>query len=150
MTRRANGRRTLLVLVVLSAACGASPTSATSSKPAARPTPTPAATPAPAPGTGFPTASGSPRVFVAVHSMPRASRFLLYDDCTFVLQYSGGPDYRGTYTELDGVLTFAWEGWSMAGPWGATGTITDDSLVVKFNILMMLSDFVDDVYMRSQ
>jgi hypothetical protein len=44
------------------------------------------------------------------------------------------------------VITFEWEGWSVAGPWGATGTITDGVLTVKYNLIMQLSDFEDAAY----
>jgi hypothetical protein len=50
--------------------------------------------------------------------------------------------------EANGLITFAWEGWSVAGPWGATGSITDDSLSVRYNVIMQLSDFEDGVYLR--
>jgi len=49
-----------------------------------------------------------------------------------VLQYEGG-EYRGRYTEANGDIVFDWEGWSVAGPWGAIG-------------IMRLSDFEDAVY----
>ena len=54
--------------------------------------------------------------------------------------------YRGGYSESNGVITFQWEGWSIAGAWGATGTLKDGSLTVQYNIIMMLSDFEDAVY----
>jgi hypothetical protein len=46
----------------------------------------------------------------------------------------------------DCVITFDWEGWSAAGPWGATGSIRGDSLTVEFNLIMQLTDFEDAVY----
>jgi hypothetical protein len=46
----------------------------------------------------------------------------------------------------DGVITFDWEGWSAAGPWGATGSIRGDSLTVEYNLIMQLTDFEDAVY----
>ncbi len=52
-----------------------------------------------------------------------ASRFVLYDNGAFELQYVGLGEYRGGYTEANGVINFQWEGWSTAGPWGATGTV---------------------------
>jgi hypothetical protein len=79
----------------------------------------------------------------------RASRFVLYENGTFALQYSSGsqtPEYRGTYTEGNGRVSFSWEGWSVAGPWAATGVLTGDSLAVTYNIIMSLSDFEDASY----
>ena len=75
------------------------------------------------------------------------SRFLLYDNGAFVLEYlSLGGQYRGGYTESNGVITFEWEGWSVAGPWGATGTLRDGLLDVKYNEVMYWTDFEDAVY----
>ena len=62
--------------------------------------------------------------------------------CSFQVSAS----YRGTYKETDGAITFNWEGWSVAGPWGATGTLANDRLVVRYNLIMQLSDFEDAVH----
>ena len=95
------------------------------------------------------------RVFVyasapyQVRDYTLASRFVLYDNGTFALQYASGsltPEYRGTYTETDGQVMFTWEGWSVAGTWGATGVLTRDSLAVTYNLIMMMSDFEDATY----
>ena len=92
------------------------------------------------------------RVFVYA-SAPRqvaaytlASRFVLYDNGTFALQYAIGsltPEYRGTYTETDGHVMFTQEG---GGLWGATGVLTRYSLAVTYNLIMMMSDFEDATY----
>jgi hypothetical protein len=75
------------------------------------------------------------------------SRVLLYDNGAFVLQYDSlGGGYRGGYDETNGVIVFRWEGWSSAGPWGATGTLTGDLLTVQYNLVMQMSDFEDAVY----
>jgi hypothetical protein len=84
-----------------------------------------------------------------ISSYTRESRFVLYENGAFVLQYASlGGGYRGGYTEENGVITFAWEGWSIAGAWGATGTIRGDTLTVQYNVIMQLSDFEDAVYAR--
>lgn len=77
------------------------------------------------------------------------SRYVLYDNGTFVLEYPH-VSYRGTYKEDSGTITFGWEGWSTAGPWGATGALVGDQLTVRYNIVMMLSDFEDAVYKLQQ
>ena len=75
------------------------------------------------------------------------SRFVLYDDGAFVLRYQGlGLEYRGGYTESNGVIVFDWEGWSSAGAWGATGTLKGDTLTVRYNTIMALTDFEDASY----
>ena len=74
------------------------------------------------------------------------SRYVLYADGTFVLQYANRAEYHGTYSVANDVVTFVWAGWSVAGPWGATGTLTNDSLSVRYNLVMQMSDFEDAVY----
>jgi len=85
-------------------------------------------------------------VAYAVRDYTKRSRIVLYDNGAFVLRYEGIGDYRGGYTVANGVITFEWEGWSAAGPWGATGTIRGDSLTVEYNLIMQLTDFEDAVY----
>jgi hypothetical protein len=117
------------------------------------------AAPVPPPPT-FPPLSGASRTFVYDHPASTAerlseytthSRLVLYDDGGFVLQYptlSASDGYRGGYTDSNGTVTFRWEGWSIAGPWGATGTLVGDSLTIRYNEVMQLTDFEDAVYVR--
>ncbi len=142
-------RAGLLAFLVVSVSCSDStlPT-------APGPLPAAAVAPSPTPPTEGPTDSSEARVFEFVSSpyssvqpYTTVSRYLLYRDGTFVLEYLH-VQYRGTYTEAAGRITFEWEGWSVAGPWGATGVLTDDSLSVSYNIIMMLSDFEDALYKR--
>jgi hypothetical protein len=152
---KAISRGILLGLVLLSIACGRStPTAPTASSPVpAVPSP-----PAPPPPTTFPALSGPSRTFAFDHQLTyplsdytKQSRFVLYDDGAFALQYvSLGLEYRGGYTESNGIVTFAWEGWSVAGPWAATGTVKDGSLTVQYNLIMQLSDFENAVYALKQ
>jgi hypothetical protein len=144
------GRGAVVVLLVLVAACGSSgPTSPTELNP-----PSAFPPPAPRPATVFPPLSGPSRTFIfdrelssRVSDYTRKSRFVLYDNGAFVLQYTSLiGEYRGRYTEVNGVIVFEWEGWSVAGAWGATGTIKGESLTVQYNLIMQLSDFEDAVY----
>src|SRR5258708_4085295 len=104
MTMWTNAARgTLMGLVLLSIACGGStPTAPTpSSQGPAVPSP-----PAPPPS-NFPALSGLSRTFTfdreltySVSGYTKQSRFVLYDNGAFVLQYvSLGLEYRGAYTE---------------------------------------------------
>jgi hypothetical protein len=138
---------------LLAVACGGSP-QVVAPTPTSAPSVTPA-TPAPAPPTtNFPALSGPSRTFTFDHELTyrpsdytKQSRFVLYDDGAFALQYvSLGIEYRGGYTESNGVITFQWEGWNIGGPWGATGTLKDSSLTVEYNPIMQGSDFEDAVY----
>jgi hypothetical protein len=118
------------------------------------PTATGAVAPSPpAPGPG-PTDSSGARVFgfvsspyPAVQGYTAGSRYVLYRDGAFVLQYPH-VEYRGRYTETEGRINFEWDGWSVAGPWGATGVLSGDSLSVSYNIIMVMSDFEDALYKR--
>jgi hypothetical protein len=86
-----------------------------------------------------------------VRDYTKNSRFVLYDNGAFALQYvSVGGEYRGGYTEANGGITFEWEGWSAAGAWGATGTVNGGSLTVRYNDIMQLTDFEDAVYRVTQ
>jgi hypothetical protein len=143
-------RDAIALLLVLSVGCGSSaPTSPTGLN---QPQAVPSATP-PSP-TSFPPPSGPSRTFTfdrelsyRVSDYTRQSRFVLYDNGGFVLQYAGlGIQYRGRYAETKGAITFEWEGWSVAGPWGATATVKGDALTVQYNLIMQLSDFEDAVY----
>ena len=84
------------------------------------------------------------------------SRYILHNDGSFVLQYNhdGGNEYRigiqykGRHTQTNNSVSFTWEGWSAAGPWGATATLRGDTLTVGYNTIMSLTDFEDAVYLR--
>lgn len=138
----------VVVVLGLFAACGSSgPTSPSGTdRPAVLPSPTPA------PSTRFPPLSGPSRTFsfdrelsYPVRTYTKESRFVLYDNGAFVLQYPGGA-HRGGYTEANGVIALEWEGWSTAGAWGAVGTVKGDSLTIQYNLIMQLTDFEDAVY----
>lgn len=134
----------LLVLLAVTTACG--------SGPVATPTaPTPASgTPPP----GFPAVTGAARTYVHAEAQGGllVSRYVLHDDGTFALQYTSGGypsgEYRGTYSEAGGLVTFEWEGRSAAGPWGATAVLTEETLAVRYNLVMQMTDFEDGVYLR--
>jgi hypothetical protein len=142
-------RGALVFILMLSAGCGDSaPSSPT------RTTLPPTAPPAPPSATNFPPLAGPSRTFTFDHALSyrvsgytTQSRVLLYDNGAFVLQYDSlGGGYRGGYDETTGVIVFRWEGWSSAGPWGATGTLTGDLLTVQYNLVMQMTDFEDAVY----
>jgi hypothetical protein len=79
------------------------------------------------------------------------TRYVLYDDGTHALQFAvsnGAYQYMGRWTRADSTILFTWDGWSTAGEWGATGTVRGEQLVVKYNIIMQLTDFEDAIYVR--
>jgi hypothetical protein len=101
--------------------------------------------------------SGPSRTFVFDHGLSdrvsdytKNSRFILYDNGAFVLQYPTisveGGGYPGAYAESNGVLALVWEAWNIGGPWGATATLKGNSLTVNFNSIMYGADFEDAAY----
>ena len=142
-------RAALVILLVLAAACGHS--ESVSPTTVSQPT-TPPVSP-PSPPRSFPPLSGPSRTFVfdrelkyPVADYTRRSQFVLYDNGAFALRFAGMGEYHGGYTEANGAIVFDWEGWSAAGPWGATGTINGNFLTVQYNLIMQLTDFEDAVY----
>lgn len=125
----------------------------TAAPPAA--TPTTPAPPFPALARGAEVYEAEPSLYgaSAYHGGWLASRFVLFGDERFTLQFSspawGFFEYGGRYARVDSAIAFAFDGASIAGPWQATGTLGGDRLRVKFNDLMEHSDFVSGVYVRA-
>ena len=126
-----------------------------------RPSPPPPATNGPPPP--FPTVSNAEIYdgpaplydeLTPYHGSTLPSRYVLFNDGKFQLQFSsyrfGIFSYAGRYSRTDSVITFTWDGWSTAGPWGSTGTLRGDTLSVRYNMIMMLTDFIDGDYVRSR
>jgi hypothetical protein len=146
----------VVILLVLFAACGSSgPTSPTGTN-------APPALPPP-PDRNFPPLSGPSRTFifdrelsypVRDDSHTRKSRFVLYDNGAFGLQYLSlrqglGYEYRGEYQDANGVIMFLFEfnGRKVGSPLDdATGTLNGDSLTVHYHEIMRHADFEDAVY----
>jgi hypothetical protein len=143
----------IVVVALAVAAWRCDKSSSLLTSPSPRPEPPPIA--APVGPAEFPPVSKPGRIYGSAAPLnyplqpyTLASRFVLHDDGTFVLQY-GYPrafEYRGTYKESGSAITFEWEGWSTAGPWGATGSLGDKALIVRYNEVMMLTDFEDAIY----
>jgi hypothetical protein len=156
---------TLAALLVSLAACNDSPTGPSTQPPdpvsgepnGPNPSPVP---PEPNPAPPQPSPAWPPSGPAAIYDrvtpsfiFGSSSRFVLREDATFSLQYStpqyGFFEYLGTYSRADSLVTFHWQGWSSAGPWGADGILRGDSLIVKYNFIMQMTDFEDGVYVRT-
>jgi hypothetical protein len=76
------------------------------------------------------------------------SRYVLYEDSTFGLQYVnarwGFFEYTGRYARVNASISLDFD--ANRPQWQATATTQGDSLVVTYNLDMMLSDFEDGVY----
>ena len=107
----------------------------------------PRPTPSPAPiGAGH-TYRFAGALEYRVRGYTETSRFVLYDNGVFALEYpSIGGAYRGSYRIDSNVVHFAFDGWSVAGSWDATGSLANGSMRVRYNIIMSMSDFEDAVY----
>jgi hypothetical protein len=114
-----------------------------------QPTPTLPRHPPGQPPTDFPAVPDSAFVFLRVSPsfVPGSSRYVLANDTAFSLQYLTTErffEYRGRYSRAAATLTFHFN--DSAGAWEATGTLRGDSLIVRYNLLMLLADFEDGVY----
>lgn len=89
-----------------------------------------------------------------LHGARVPTRYVLYGDGRFEMQFSsynyGVFSYTGRYSQNGTVLTFEWDGWSVAGPWGASGTLDGDTLHVRYNDVMMWTDFIDGPYVLAR
>ena len=86
--------------------------------------------------------------------VPGNSRYVIYDNGTFSLQYVtpafGFFEYVGKYTRTDSAITFQFDANGGAFPsWLADGIFAGDSLTVKYNEDMNMSDFEDGTYSLS-
>jgi hypothetical protein len=79
------------------------------------------------------------------------SRYVIYENGTFSLQYVspvwGFFEYPGSYSRTDSAITFQFD--ANGGTWLADGIVAGDSLTVKYNHDMLMSDFEDGVYTQS-
>lgn len=82
------------------------------------------------------------------------SRFVLYTDGRFELQYStlgkGYGSYAGDYRRTGNNFHFTFDARNSAGPWLATGTLDGSRLAITFNVVASLADFEDGVYVLSE
>ena len=85
----------------------------------------------------------------AMHGGPVASRYVLYDDGSFALQYASANypffEYLGTYTEANSLIKFL----DKDAGWEATVSPRVESISVRYPLLMQHSDFLDGVYIRT-
>ena len=142
---------TLLILAVLTAGCSQPGTPV---PPLAPQVSSPTSPPAPPATVEFPPVTKPARIFGApapvwpypLGSWTLASRFVLYDDGTFALQYGITGEYKGSYAELNNEIRFTFDAYRRELEIGAIGTLSDDTLKLRFDPYMSMSDFEDAVY----
>ena len=71
------------------------------------------------------------------------SKYVLYENGAFTLQYPGGQ-YVGAYDRDNDTVFFRFS--ANAGQWVATATLRGDSLQVQYNLDMEMSDFENAAY----
>jgi hypothetical protein len=143
-------RATLLGLLVLSVACSDPPLPS-----APTPVPSPVVPAPPPPAVTIPPFEGPAHLYAFSHSLEYPvqayttnSTYLLYENGAFALQYSTvGRPYAGEYQREENRILFRFAG---DHRWSAVGTIDGDSLEVRYNDIMMHSDFENAVYTRAQ
>ena len=87
----------------------------------------------------------------ASHSAQHVSRFVLYDDGTFELQFVRGSapmSFKGRYERDASTIGFTWDDWPTTESWYTTGTLDGDRLTVKYSTEMSMSGFADGTYSR--
>jgi WD40 repeat protein len=141
----------LFALGIILAACGDGRTPVDPSNPLGV---VPVPTPAPI-VTAFPQLSRAGVIYdrTTPSSIPGPSRYVIYDDGTFSLQYLrpdwGFFEYLGRYLRAESVLTLNFN--DNANSWQARGVLrADSSLTVEYNLLMGLDDFEDGTFRSSR
>jgi len=146
---------TVFALGIIGAACiSDAPTDVRGKNPPTNPVvPTPA--PVPPPITAYPPLNRAGAVYdrTTPASIPGSSRYVIYDDGTFSLQYLrpdyGFFEYLGRYLRAGPVLTLGFN--DNAGSWQARGVLrADSSLTVQYNLPMGLADFEDGTFRSSR
>jgi hypothetical protein len=141
-----------VLLVGLSCGTADRPTSPTPIPPAVTVQPQPPVQPLPT----VPVPAGSTRydfsgpLTYSVRSYTTTSAYVLNPAGSFALHYpslSATPAYVGTYQQDGDRIRFRFSG---DGRWDAEGTLNGDSLTVRYNIIMEMSDFENATYKRAQ
>ncbi len=102
----------------------------------------------PLPVPGYPPLSRPGAIYdrVTASFVAGYSRYVLYDDGTVALQYLSASrffEYSGRWARVNTLVRFSFKD---GNDWTASGVAQADSLVVKYDESMSLSDFEDGVY----
>jgi len=103
--------------------------------------------------TSFPTLSHPGIIYgrTSPSEFPGTSRYVLYEDGSFSLQYVrpdwGFFEYPGKYTRADSAIAFKF-GPNGGPPWLADGVVEGASLVVHVDFTMVADGFEDGVYLQ--
>ena len=88
-------------------------------------------------------------LFISYHGSSLPTRYVLFSDSTFHLQFAslrfGVVTYAGRYSRTETTINFSW----VTGggpPWDAVGTLQGDTLHIRYSMNMLMSAFIDGVY----
>lgn len=119
------------------------------------PTPAPPApVPMPYVDPGFPPAPADSWAYgrTSPSTFPGSQRYVFHEhDDRFSLQFwtpNRVFEYGGRYTVRGARITLIFDASNQAGPWLAEAILDARSLVVTYNVIMMLADFEDGVFVR--
>ena len=98
--------------------------------------------------------SANPNFVSTPHDYTKNSRFVLYDNGAFLLEYPpssfGEGRFPGAYRDANGVMMYLFDsstGRSFDEAWDdATGTLQGDALTIQYQESMQHADFEDAVY----
>jgi hypothetical protein len=160
---KASGVSAFCALIGTLSACS-SPTSVEPNAPEVVPVSAPA-TPTPAPAAVWPAfkTPSSPAhiydetspLYAFIYPMHGSlvSRYVLYDDGRFAIQFSSGAfgpfEYKGSYLNASGQIHFLFDDANLGGAWEATGTRDGSQIRVAYNGIMIGADFNNGVYAES-
>jgi hypothetical protein len=94
------------------------------------------------------------QVLYAYHGGFLQSHYTLCDNGTFELAFESGRfppfDYIGKYAQSDSDVAFNFVDSDLAGPWTATARLGGDMMIVEYNSVMYMADFVNGPYVRQR
>ncbi len=152
-------RHSVVVIAVAAvAACGDGASPPTAPTPPVSPGPVASPAPTPQPPVNFPPVVGPSRVFTfdrplgyPVRDFTQQSRFVIYDNGAFVLEYASlnfvlpGQYVRDSSGRL--MFLFQFNGRTQNEAWDdAVGTLDGDRLGIEFELTMQHADFENAVY----
>lgn len=81
------------------------------------------------------------------------SRYVLYDDGSFALQFASARnglfEYDGKYVRSGSEIRFLFNDSNTGGPWNAVGTTDGTKIRVDYNGIMIGADFESGVYLEN-
>ena len=91
--------------------------------------------------------------FMSYHGASLPTRYVLFADSTFHLQFAsfrfGVVTYAGRFSRTDTTFNFSWQN-DGGAPWDAMGIVQGDILHIRYSDNMLMSDFIDGPYVLAR